>query len=386
MIGARIFAAILVMTGIAVMNAPEAARADLVGLVKQVRNDAYGTPPGIAREKKYVRFPIAQAELLETYNGAAMLVEFLDKTILTLGPDARLVVDTFVFDPKSGNGTSVIKLAVGTFRFISGKMPHDEVRIETPSAILGVRGSEAVISVSPESGTTVNVISGQFEVSNVDGSEQTVVSPAQVVSVSPTGVVGAPSLGITSPPDELSFTSGKGSGGAGSGQGGGDGDDQKDYDPDHGLEDDEDTGSDHDDGGGGGGSCLAAGTLVLMADGEFKPIESVIVGDMVMAYDFVSDRRHAARVDRLYQKTVGSYLRLNDLVVTAGHPFAVGPDDWRVAGDLQEGDRVIGNSFTTIDKTERVKQSVNVFNLTIGGPHTFYVYDGQNYYLVHNKQ
>ena len=375
-IGLRCFGAFVVMIGTVAAIVPEAARADMVGLVKEVRNDAYGTPPGIARERKFVRFPVAQDELLETYSEAAMLVEFLDKTVLTLGPYARLVVDTFVYDPKSGEGTSVIKLAVGTFRFISGRIPHDGVRIVTPSTILGIRGSEAVISVSPAGDTTVNVISGEFEVSNLDGSAPTVVSPAQAVSVSPTGVVGAVSPGMTSPPDDLNFASGRG--------GGGDG--QKDYDPDHGLEDDEDTGSDHDDGGGdGGGSCFAAGTLVLMADGGYKPIERVIVGDLVMAYDFPSERQHAARVDRVYKKTVGSFLRLNDLVVTASHPFAVGPDEWRVAGDLREGDRVIGNSFTTIDRTEQVRQAVNVFNLTIGGPHTFYVHDGQKLYLVHNK-
>ena len=252
-IGLRCFGAFVVMIGTVAAIVPEAARADMVGLVKEVRNDAYGTPPGIARERKFVRFPVAQDELLETYSEAAMLVEFLDKTVLTLGPYARLVVDTFVYDPKSGEGTSVIKLAVGTFRFISGRIPHDGVRIVTPSTILGIRGSEAVISVSPAGATTVNVISGEFEVSNLDGSEQTVVSPAQAVSVSPTGVVGAISPGITSPPDDLSFASGRGAGG---------GADRKDYDPDHGLEDDEGPGSDYGgdgggdggDGGGGGGS------------------------------------------------------------------------------------------------------------------------------------
>ncbi len=249
MIGLRCFAAALVMIGVAVTIVPEAAQADLVGLVKKVRNDAFGTPPGIARERKFVRFPVAQDELLETHNEAAMLVEFLDKTVLTLGADARLIVDTYVYDPKSGDGSSVFKLTVGTFRFISGKMPYGDVRILTPSAILGIRGSEAVISVSPEGETTVNVISGEFEVSNVDGSEQTIISPAQAVSVSPAGMVGAVSPGVTSPPDDLGFTS------AGSSAG----DDRKDYDPDHGLEDDEDTGSDHDDGGGDDGGDSGGG-------------------------------------------------------------------------------------------------------------------------------
>jgi len=252
----RCLAAALVMIGAAVTSIPEAARADLVGLVKKVRNDAYGTPPGIAREKKYVRFPVVQDELLETESRAALLVEFLDKTVLTLGADARLVVDTFVYDPKSGDGTSLIKLAIGTFHFISGRMSHDDVRIVTPSAILGIRGSEAVISVSPEGETTVNVLAGEFEVSNVDGSEQAVVSPAQAVSVSPTGVVGAVSPGMTSPPDELGFAAAGGGAGRGPGDGG---DDLKAYNPDYGLQD-EDTDGEGDDGGDGGG-CDASGNL-----------------------------------------------------------------------------------------------------------------------------
>ena len=128
-----------------------------------------------------------------------MLVEFLDKTVLTLGPDARLIIDTFVYDPKSGAGTSVYKLTVGTFRFISGKMNHANVRIVTPSAIIGIRGSDAVITVSPEGATTVDVLAGEFEVSNDDGGDPTTVSPAQSISVSTVGVVGAVTPGITTP-------------------------------------------------------------------------------------------------------------------------------------------------------------------------------------------
>lgn len=244
MISTRFFAAALVMTGAAVTIFPEAARADLIGLVKQVRNEAYGTPPGIAREKKFVRFPIAQDELLETNDGAAMLVEFLDKTVLTLGPDARLIIDTFVYDPKSGAGTSVYKLTVGTFRFISGKMNHANVRIVTPSAIIGIRGSDAVITVSPEGATTVDVLAGEFEVSNDDGGDPTTVSPAQSISVSTVGVVGAVTPGITTAPDSLGFSS------AASGSGV----------PGYGLADTEDTGGGDDGGGDDGGGDGGGGS------------------------------------------------------------------------------------------------------------------------------
>ncbi|MDP6805133.1 MAG: FecR domain-containing protein [Rhodospirillales bacterium] len=307
--------------------------------------------------------------------GAGMLVEFLDETTLTLGEDSSLVIDTFVYDPASANVTTLLTLSVGTLRFISGKVENAAMRIDTPTAVIGIRGSDAIISVAPDGATTVAVLDGEFEVSNSDGDEQATVGPAESVSVSATGSVGAVAPGPTEAPAELDIAAPSAS-----------------VDPDHGLSDSfDDSGSeggeDSDDSGSSdeGDSCFAAGTLVLMADGEFKPIERVIVGDSVMAYDFPSDRKHAALVTQIYRKTADSYLRLNSLVVTDNHPFAVGPDEWRVAAGLREGDRVIGNSFTTIGKTERVKQSVNVFNMTVDGPHTFYVHDGHNLYLVHNK-
>ena len=357
-------------------SAPATAATELVGLVKVVKGEAFGTPPRTAREKKFRRFPIVQDELLETESGAGMLVEFLDETTLTLGDDTSLVIDTFVYDPATANVTTLLSFAVGTLRFISGKGDFAALQIDTPTAIIAIRGSDAIISVAPDGATTVAVLDGEFEVSNSDGDEQATVGPAGSVSVSATGSVGTVAPGPTEPPAELDIAAPSAS-----------------IDPDHGLSDtfDDPGGSEggEDSAGSGssdeGDSCFAAGTLVRMADGTFKPIERLIVGDSVMAYDFPADRQHAATVTQVYRKTVDSYLHLNDLVVTANHPFVVGPGEWRVAANLREGDRVIGNSFTTIDRTEQVSQSVSVFNLIVGWPHTFYVHDGQNLYLVSNK-
>jgi hypothetical protein len=206
-----------------------------------------------------------------------MIVEFLDKTALTLGPDARLEVDTYVYDPKSGNGQSVFKLAVGIFRFVSGKMVQEHVRIETPSSLIGIRGSDAVIVVSPDGATSVNVQSGEFAVANQDGGDQVAVGPGMAVSVSSTGQVGAVTTGTPGIPSSLDVSTGTGGGGT-SGQddgSNGDGDqktvgldddhhhdDDDDYDPswepgsdddDHPDDDHPDDGHDGGDGGDGGG-------------------------------------------------------------------------------------------------------------------------------------
>ena len=118
------------------------------------------------RGKKFRRFPIVQDELLETGGRAGMLVEFLDETTLTLGADASLVIDTFVYDPATATVTTLLTLSVGTLRFISGKVRQATMEIVTPTAAITIRGSDAIISVAPDGATTVSVLEGEFEVSN----------------------------------------------------------------------------------------------------------------------------------------------------------------------------------------------------------------------------
>jgi hypothetical protein len=143
----RVIGAVLAIAGMFVMLTPLPVDAELIGLVKNVVSDAYGTPPGTQREEKRPRFPVVHNELLETGAGSAILVEFLDKTTLSLGADAHLTIETYVYDPTSHKGTSVYKLSIGTLRFISGRMITKNVRIQTPSASIGLRGSDALIRV-----------------------------------------------------------------------------------------------------------------------------------------------------------------------------------------------------------------------------------------------
>jgi hypothetical protein len=49
-------------------------------------------------------------------------------------------------------------------RFVSGNMKPEKVRIETPGAIIGIRGSEAVITVLADGSTVVNCFSGVFTI------------------------------------------------------------------------------------------------------------------------------------------------------------------------------------------------------------------------------
>ena len=132
--------------------------------------------------------------------------------------------------------------------------------------------------------------------------------------------------------------------------------------------------------------CFGPETLVLMADGSTKRIADIIVGERVMSYDFTLNQQVPNSVLHTLNRESESYLNINGLRVTESHPFAVGPDEWVTAGELKIGDRVLSpEGWTEISRIEEVFETLDVHTLSVENAHNFYVSDGENFYLVHNK-
>ena len=86
---------------------------------------------------------------IETKNGKVKIV-FKDDTNVTVTESSSLVIDDFVYDPKSGAGKLGLKAAAGTVRYVSGSIAKDpkNVKINTPTAAIAVRGTDFVMAVS----------------------------------------------------------------------------------------------------------------------------------------------------------------------------------------------------------------------------------------------
>jgi hypothetical protein len=86
---------------------------------------------------------------IETKNGKVKIV-FKDDTNVTVTESSTLVIDDFVYDPKSGAGKLGLKAAAGTVRYVSGAIAKDpkNVKINTPTAAIAVRGTDFVMAVS----------------------------------------------------------------------------------------------------------------------------------------------------------------------------------------------------------------------------------------------
>lgn len=162
--------------------------AETVGTVAKQRMDAYGTPPGEDRARKYPRYDVVYGELLETSGGGAILIRLLDRTELYLGERASLTVDDFVYDPASNKGTTVLNFTLGTLRFVSGAMDSQGITIQTPNTNIGIRGSEAIIFVTPEGETIVNVTKGRFSVRSRESPDAPAVAVQAGENVSVSGV------------------------------------------------------------------------------------------------------------------------------------------------------------------------------------------------------
>jgi hypothetical protein len=93
---------------------------------------------------------VYQADTLRTGNDGRLGLTLKDDTRLSLGPNSEIRLDRFAFAPAEGRLEFVLKVVRGVAAYVSGriaKMAPDAVRLETPSAIVGVRGTTVVMRV-----------------------------------------------------------------------------------------------------------------------------------------------------------------------------------------------------------------------------------------------
>jgi hypothetical protein len=73
-----------------------------------------------------------------------------DDTRLTLGPGSELLIREFEFNPSSYAGDLAVSFLKGTARVVTGLIGRnspEKVRFSTPTATIGIRGTEFVVDV-----------------------------------------------------------------------------------------------------------------------------------------------------------------------------------------------------------------------------------------------
>ena len=94
--------------------------------------------------------PVFATDTLRTQANGAIGVTLADDTRVSLGPDSEMRLERYVFAPADGALGMVLNFVRGVGAYVSGRMAKlapDSVRLETPAAIVGVRGTTVAIKV-----------------------------------------------------------------------------------------------------------------------------------------------------------------------------------------------------------------------------------------------
>ncbi len=82
-------------------------------------------------------------------SGATAGIVFKDGTLLTVGPSTEIQISDYVFEPKDSRYSFSLYLAKGTAIYSSGKigkLSPESVKVNTPTATVGVRGTRFIIN------------------------------------------------------------------------------------------------------------------------------------------------------------------------------------------------------------------------------------------------
>jgi hypothetical protein len=93
---------------------------------------------------------VYEADTLRTGADGRLGVTMKDDTRISLGPASEIRLERFAYAPAANRMAFVLKVVRGVAAYVSGriaKMSPDSIRLETPAAIVGVRGTTLAIRV-----------------------------------------------------------------------------------------------------------------------------------------------------------------------------------------------------------------------------------------------
>jgi FecR protein len=207
------------MGSTALMLAGPAAAQSKVGVTSATDGDPLGKPPAENERILRIGIDVQANEVVTTRSNDRAHLVFLDGTSLTVGPDARLTIDKFVYDPNTKTGDLAITASQGVLRLVGGKISKtNAIKINTPSSTIGIRGGIGVFGVTSGKTTAAFLFGNSMSVTG-QGQTQTMTRANSWVIVNTGGTPSLPSLlppgGINALMGALSLASnnsGKGSG------------------------------------------------------------------------------------------------------------------------------------------------------------------------------
>ena len=149
--------------------------------------------------------PLFKGDTIITQQKGRIRFELNDRSIVSLASRTKMVINKSVYDPKKKSRLSFLKMALGRGRFLVRKLfdlKRSRFSVKTPTAVVGVRGSDFIIRVTPQVTEVTALEKTRLEVVSLAAPE---VKPMLVTDFERTTVeIGAPPSNVeTVAPEEI---------------------------------------------------------------------------------------------------------------------------------------------------------------------------------------
>ncbi len=140
---------VIVVTFVCITHAY--AEPTAIGALKNVQGEVFidrGPDSIVAQEGQAV----FEDDTIRTGNWGLAGMIFKDNSSLSLGPNSRLTLNTFVYRPSENVFSFVTRIIQGTASYLSGvigKLAPEAVQFHTPVASIGLRGTSLLVKVKP---------------------------------------------------------------------------------------------------------------------------------------------------------------------------------------------------------------------------------------------
>jgi hypothetical protein len=138
-----------IVTLLAVSRAAANADNSQVAQIKTVSGQAEIVRKG-ARIAARIGDPLYEKDTIDTGGDGSIGITFIDNTVMSSGPNSEIVLEDYKFNSSDFKGSMLTDMNRGTVSMISGDIARSSpgaMKVKTPTAVLGVRGTRFVIEV-----------------------------------------------------------------------------------------------------------------------------------------------------------------------------------------------------------------------------------------------
>jgi hypothetical protein len=120
-----------------------------IGQIKNVNGQVFLTRNSAQQPAKAGDL-VDQSDIITTGANGSVGITLIDNSRLSAGPNSRIELKQFRFNPTTQEGESVTEVRRGTLAIVSGqiaKRSPNAMKVQTPTTILGVRGTTFAVKV-----------------------------------------------------------------------------------------------------------------------------------------------------------------------------------------------------------------------------------------------